>query len=175
MSFVCLLTWNRLTLTQNLLKQKTMSINKVILLGHVGKDPDVRYLDGGIAVATFPLATTERAIPCQTEQTCPNAQTGTTSSCGVGWHNLQRNTYIKETNSISKASCVPVPTTTRTVSGASQWKSTVKRWSCVLPVRQLHSLNNRHKSLRLLQLRLRQTTPCLSEPLVCETYCLTNT
>lgn len=38
-----------------------MSVNKVILLGNVGKDPDVRYLDGGIAVATLPLATTDRA------------------------------------------------------------------------------------------------------------------
>lgn len=30
-----------------------MSVNKVILIGNVGKDPDVRYLDTGIAVATF--------------------------------------------------------------------------------------------------------------------------
>ena len=28
-----------------------MSVNKVILIGNVGKDPDVRYLDTGIAVA----------------------------------------------------------------------------------------------------------------------------
>ena len=34
-----------------------MSVNKVILIGNVGKDPDVRYLDTGIAVATFSLAT----------------------------------------------------------------------------------------------------------------------
>lgn len=34
-------------------------INKVILVGHVGKDPEVRYLDGGVAVANFSLATTE--------------------------------------------------------------------------------------------------------------------
>ena len=37
-----------------------MSVNKVILIGNVGKDPDVRYLDTGIAVATFSLATTDR-------------------------------------------------------------------------------------------------------------------
>ena len=29
-----------------------MSVNKVILIGNVGKDPDVRYLDTGIAVGT---------------------------------------------------------------------------------------------------------------------------
>ena len=34
-------------------------VNKVILVGHVGKDPEVRYLEGGIAVARFPLATSE--------------------------------------------------------------------------------------------------------------------
>jgi single-strand DNA-binding protein len=34
-------------------------VNKVILIGHVGKDPEVRYLDGGVAVARFSLATTE--------------------------------------------------------------------------------------------------------------------
>jgi single-strand DNA-binding protein len=34
-------------------------INKVILVGNIGKDPEVRYLEGGIAVANFPVATTE--------------------------------------------------------------------------------------------------------------------
>lgn len=34
-------------------------VNKVILIGHVGKDPEVRYLDGGVAVARFSMATTE--------------------------------------------------------------------------------------------------------------------
>ena len=36
-----------------------MSINKVILIGHVGKDPDVRYLDNGVVKCTFSLATSE--------------------------------------------------------------------------------------------------------------------
>ena len=34
-------------------------INKVILVGHLGKDPEVRYLEGGVSVASFPLATSE--------------------------------------------------------------------------------------------------------------------
>jgi single-strand DNA-binding protein len=34
-------------------------VNKVILIGNLGKDPEVRYLEGGVAVANFPLATTE--------------------------------------------------------------------------------------------------------------------
>lgn len=34
-------------------------VNKVILVGHLGKDPEVRYLEGGTAVANFTLATSE--------------------------------------------------------------------------------------------------------------------
>jgi single-strand DNA-binding protein len=34
-------------------------VNKVILVGHVGRDPEVKYLEGGLAVAKFSLATTE--------------------------------------------------------------------------------------------------------------------
>lgn len=34
-------------------------INKVILVGHLGKDPEVRHLDGGVTVTSFPLATSE--------------------------------------------------------------------------------------------------------------------
>jgi len=34
-------------------------VNKVILVGNLGKDPEVRHLEGGATVANFPLATTE--------------------------------------------------------------------------------------------------------------------
>ena len=34
-------------------------VNKVILIGNLGKDPEVKYLDNGVAVANFSLATTE--------------------------------------------------------------------------------------------------------------------
>ena len=34
-------------------------INKVILIGHLGKDPELRSLDGGVSVTSFPLATSE--------------------------------------------------------------------------------------------------------------------
>ena len=37
-----------------------MSLNKVMLIGNVGKDPEVRYLEGNAKVATFRLATSER-------------------------------------------------------------------------------------------------------------------
>lgn len=34
-------------------------VNKVILVGNVGKDPEVKYLEGNVAVAKFTLATSE--------------------------------------------------------------------------------------------------------------------
>ena len=36
------------------------SVNKVILLGNLGKDPEVRYTQSGTAVASFSIATSER-------------------------------------------------------------------------------------------------------------------
>ncbi|WP_258138262.1 single-stranded DNA-binding protein [Mucilaginibacter phenanthrenivorans] len=34
-------------------------VNKVILVGHLGKDPEARSLEGGVSVVSFPLATSE--------------------------------------------------------------------------------------------------------------------
>lgn len=56
-----------------------MSLNKVQLIGNVGKDPDVRYLDSGIAVATFPLATTERGYTLANGTQVPER---------TEWHNI---------------------------------------------------------------------------------------
>ncbi len=56
-----------------------MSVNKVILIGNVGKDPEVRYYDNGAAVANFPLATTERGY---------TAANGTVVPDRTEWHNL---------------------------------------------------------------------------------------
>jgi len=36
-----------------------MAVNRVILIGNTGKDPEVRHLEGGASVCTIPLATTE--------------------------------------------------------------------------------------------------------------------
>ena len=62
-----------------------MSVNKVILIGNVGKDPDVRYLDTGIAVATFSLATTDRAYTLQNGTQVPER---TESHIIVLWRGL---------------------------------------------------------------------------------------
>lgn len=34
-------------------------LNKVLLIGNLGKEPEIRHLEGGYAKATFPFATTE--------------------------------------------------------------------------------------------------------------------
>ncbi len=56
-----------------------MSLNKVMLIGNVGQDPTVRYLDTGVCVATFSLATTERGY------SLPN---GTQVPDRTEWHNI---------------------------------------------------------------------------------------
>ena len=56
-----------------------MSVNKVILLGNVGKDPDVKYFDNGSVVASFSLATTEKGYTSQSGVTVPDR---------TEWHNI---------------------------------------------------------------------------------------
>jgi single-strand DNA-binding protein len=56
-----------------------MSVNKIILIGNVGKEPDVRYLDKGGAVANFTLATSERGY---------TAANGTQVPERTEWHNI---------------------------------------------------------------------------------------
>ena len=55
------------------------SVNKVILIGNVGNDPEVRYLDRGVAIANFPLATTERGYIMQNGTQVPDR---------TEWHNI---------------------------------------------------------------------------------------
>ena len=56
-----------------------MSVNKVILLGNVGQDPKVKYFDSGSAVATFSLATTDRAYTLANGTQVPER---------TEWHNI---------------------------------------------------------------------------------------
>ncbi|OAV66795.1 Helix-destabilizing protein [Bacteroidales bacterium Barb4] len=39
-----------------------MSLNKVLLIGNVGKDPEIKYFDSNVAVANFSLATSDRGF-----------------------------------------------------------------------------------------------------------------
>ncbi len=55
------------------------SVNKVILIGNVGQDPEVRFLDRGVAIANFALATTERGYIMQNGTQVPDR---------TEWHNI---------------------------------------------------------------------------------------
>lgn len=55
-----------------------MSVNKVILIGNLGKDPEVRYLESGTALATFPIATNENYKDRNTGEKKTDTQ----------WHNI---------------------------------------------------------------------------------------
>ena len=54
-------------------------MNKIMLIGNVGQDPDVRYVDTDVAVATTTLATTERGY---------KLANGTEVPPKTDWHNL---------------------------------------------------------------------------------------
>ncbi len=54
-------------------------MNKVMLIGNVGKDPNIRYFDQDQAQATFPLATTERGYTLQNGTQVPDK---------TEWHNI---------------------------------------------------------------------------------------
>lgn len=55
------------------------TVNKVILLGYVGKDPDIRYVDQGVCVAQVRLATTERGYTLSNGTQVPER---------TEWHNI---------------------------------------------------------------------------------------
>ena len=54
-------------------------MNKVMLIGNVGVDPEVRYIDQGVAVASLRLATTERGYTLKNGTQVPDQ---------TEWHNV---------------------------------------------------------------------------------------
>ena len=54
-------------------------MNKVMLIGNVGQDPEIRYVEQGVAVARLRLATTERGY---------TLQNGTQVPDHTDWHNV---------------------------------------------------------------------------------------
>lgn len=63
-------------------------MNKVMLIGNVGADPDVRYYDADQAVARVRLATTERGYTLQNGTQVPDR---------TEWHNLLFNRGLAKT------------------------------------------------------------------------------
>ncbi|MGQ5525493.1 single-stranded DNA-binding protein [Chitinimonas sp. PSY-7] len=54
------------------------SLNKVMLIGNLGRDPEVRYMPDGSAVCSFSVATTERWKDKHTDQSQEQTE----------WHNI---------------------------------------------------------------------------------------
>ena len=48
------------------------SVNKVMLIGNVGQEPEIRYVDNDVAVARLSLATTERGYTLQNGTQVPD-------------------------------------------------------------------------------------------------------
>lgn len=90
-----------------------MSLNKVQLIGNVGKDPEVRYLDSGVAVATFPLATTDRAYTLANGTQVPERTEWHNIVLWKNWLKQPKNMCTKAISCILKEKSVLVHTTTR--------------------------------------------------------------
>ena len=56
-----------------------MSINKVIIVGNVGKDPEIHYVEENLPVARFPLATSEKGYQARDGRQIPER---------TEWHNI---------------------------------------------------------------------------------------
>lgn len=82
-------------------------VNKVILVGRLGKDPEVRNLENGAAVANFTLATSETYKDRVTGEK-KKSPTGITSCCGADLPRSLKNIFTKATWFILKGRCVPV-------------------------------------------------------------------
>ena len=99
-----------------------------MLIGNVGKDPDVRYYDADQAVAQFPLATTERG------------------------YTLQNGTKV--TSSMSKGASATAAMMTQKGSGAMSLKFLLRTWNCSIPSlqseRRMHNTQLHNPQLRSL-------------------------
>lgn len=109
-------------------------INKVILIGNVGADPEVRALEGGTKVARLRIATTERIYNRQTQETKEHTE----------WHNvtLWRNLADVADRFIRKGSQVYVEGSLRT----RDWtdKDGNKRYTTEIVANDLKMLGRRN-------------------------------
>ena len=117
-----------------------MSLNKVQLIGNVGKDPDVRYLDNGVAVATFSLATTDRAYTLANGTQVPER---------TEWHNIvlwrglaqTAEKYVRKGALSSFLDNTPTYLVFLTTAGAMHFTTGVATTLGVVPVKMLMAIS----------------------------------
>ena len=89
-------------------------VNKVILIGNVGIDPEIRTTEGGVKVARIRLATTERLFDRQANEAKEHTEWHTITL----WRGLADvvDKYVRRFT--SRGVCVPVNGWTRTITNA---------------------------------------------------------
>ena len=105
------------------------SVNKVIIVGNLGRDPEIRYMPSGDAIANIAVATSYKS---------KDRNTGEQKEL-TEWHRISFfgrlaeivGQYLKKVRpSTSKAVCKPVNTRTRTASRSTQPTSSRNRCKC---------------------------------------------
>ena len=102
-----------------------MSLNKVILIGNLGRDPEVRYMPNGEAVCNFSIATSETWNDRQTGQRQERTE----------WHNITlyrrlaevAGQYLRKGRFISKAASKAANTPAKTASSAQPTTSSAAK------------------------------------------------
>ena len=126
-----------------------MAVNKVILVGNVGKDPEVRYLEKNVAVANFSLATTERGYTMQNGTQVPER---------TEWHNIVVWRGLAEfaEKYIRKGSQLYIEGKLQTRS----WeKDGVKRYTTEIYAETIQLLGKRSDQAEIPEIKVEETTP----------------
>ena len=108
-------------------------VNHVFLIGNLGKDPEIQYIEGNIPVAKFPLATTE-SYKDKKGNTIPQTE----------WHNivLWRGLAELAAKYLHKGSLVHIEGSLRTRSWED--KDKVRRFMTEIIATNLVMLDKRH-------------------------------
>ncbi len=104
------------------------SLNKVMLIGNLGKDPEVRYTAAGTAVASFSLATTDRFKSKSGEWEEKTEWHNIT--LWTGWLKLPVNTSPREKPFTSRAGCRRENGRTGTARIATPRRSSARKCRC---------------------------------------------
>ncbi len=100
-------------------------INKVILVGRLGKDPEVRYIPNGGAVANLQVATSE-SWRTNRRGRCGSRRNGIAWCCSASSRKWLVNICVRVRRSTSRGNSVPVAGTTTTASPVTSLKSLLK-------------------------------------------------
>lgn len=84
-----------------------MSVNKVILIGNVGKDPQVRYIAENKPYASFPLATSDPAYTTEAGVQIPERTEWHNIVMWARTPNMRKSISARARNSTSRANSAP--------------------------------------------------------------------